>query len=496
MMDNFTDHKQSVKRADFGPDATGGSFIFWIPYSPNNMTKLPPVLPDPATDYFGMYPNERDKVLLSTMNFESFWAGSVGIVASKTAAAGWTLKSDKPRIQNRFQDILLNSTVGPLSGWVPFVSAGVSSFANVGKWIVEIERYTKNRNSRIKAFHHLSPRRCWITTDPERPVIYMDKMGGEHVLRSHQVMIFVDMPDTEEMTINSPTSAAVRAYDAILQLSTLKWYLYEKMSGRTPLAFHFLQGISDKTLETAITNAENEQNAKGARAYMGAVLSAIMGDSQLNLVTVPLAEIPDGVDVDQIRKYAHLEYSNALGEDPTRLDPQLIGNRQLGGGTQAKFLDLKTRQGGLQVVLKQDFTHEVMQLLRDEKITFSFDEIDLLDDQARADVSKTRAETRKIQVESGEIDTTQAANLAVDAGDLPPEFLETDETLTDVITDADQPVDKIETDIESDDIPEMLEDDLGITEKQIDPNNLDEINELLTAQYPESVAIYEGLRNG
>lgn len=493
------DHKRSVKSADIGKDATGTNFLFWVPYTPNTISALPPTLPDPSKDYWGMWPNERDKILMSTPAFESFWAGAIGIEASKFASAGWALKSDKPRVQERFQNILLNSTVGVLSGWVPFAAAGYNSIANTGKWFIEIERYTKNRNSRIKAFHHLSPRRCWLTTDPAIPVIYLDRRGAYHEMKSHQVMIFVDMPDPDEDTMNSPMSAAVRAYDSILQLSALSWYLYEKMTGRRPLAFHFLQGVSDKTVQTAIANAQIQADAEGVTSYMGAVMSAIMGDTPLNLVTVPLAEIPDGVDIDQIREDAHLTYANALGEDPTRIDPRLIGNRQLGAGSQARILDLKARQGGLMVVLKQDFTHKVMQLLRQEKIQFAFEELDLTDDQARADVSQTRAETRKIQVESGEIGTVQAANLAVDQGDLPPEFLPEDETERDVLTDAEQPTEKKPVNgtekplvkVNPDDLSDILD-----TDKQIDPDDEVEVAELVEQEFKSAQDIYERLTSG
>lgn len=495
------DHKQSVKKADIGKNTSGTNFVFWVPYTPNTISQLPPRLPDPAQNYWGLWPNERDKILMSTVYFESFWAGAVGIEASKFASSGWALSSDKQRIQERFQNVLLNTSVGVMTGWVPFASAGYSSFANTGKWFIEVERYTRNRNSRIKALHHLSPRRCWLTTDPEIPVLYLDLQGSFHDLKRHQVMIFSDMPDPDENTQNSPLSCAVRAYDSILQLSALKWYLYEKMTGRRPLAFHFLQGVSDKTVQEAIENAQASADEVGVTSYMGAVMSAIMGDTQLNLVTVPLAEIPDGVNVEELRTYCHLEYANALGDDPTRLDPRLIGNRQLGAGAQARYLDLKARQGGSIVMLKRNLEHEILKLLRQEKIQFAFEEYDLSDEQARADVAQTRAETRKTQVESGEISTGQAANLAVDQGDIPPEFIPADETEHEILEDSDQPIDRgqeqeqMRVEIASVETTPEITEELEETEKQINPDNEKELEELIQNQLPNAEKLYEELKN-
>lgn len=472
----LTDHKRSVKRSDIGSDSQ--VMNFWLPYgSQSSVAQLPPHLPEPSV-HFGLIGNERDKVLMSTVYHESMWGSTVGIVASKFAAAGWQLNSDKPRIQERFQNILINSTIGSIAGYVPFAAAGMASYLNTGKWIVEIERYTSRAGSRIKAFHHLDPLRCWLTTDPATPVIYIDRMGAMHELKSHQVMVFMDMPDPTESNMNAPLAAAVRAYGAIVKLSALNWYTYEKMSGRRPLAFHFLQGVNGKTLEDAIENAQATADADGISSYMGAAMAAIMGDVPLNLITVPLAEIPDGVASAEIRKDAHLVYANAVGEDPTRLDPQLIGNRQLGAGAQSQVLDQTVRQGGSMVTLKANFTHSILQLLRDEKIQFAFEHVDLRDEKLQADVSKTRAETRKIQVESGEIIAVQSANLAMDSGDLPAEFVPTDETMTDTLTDDEQPTEKLQT-----------------AEKEIDPAKPDEVESLIAAEMEAAQKKYSELEN-
>src|SRR3970282_846355 len=57
-------------------------------------------------------------------------------------------------------------------------------------------------------------------------------------------------------------------------------------------------------------------------------------------------------------------------------------------------------------------------------VTFRFQEQDIQAEQEEAEVKKTRAETRKIQIESLEISPVIARQIAADDGDLKPEYLE------------------------------------------------------------------------
>src|SRR3972149_3518047 len=125
MANQALDHKQSVKHGEFGKgNGAGGVLVYWVPYSPDNSPALPPVLPDPpAFPQYGLWPNDRDRVLMSTVYFESMWAGTVGIEASKFAASGWELESNTPRKQALVQEWLLNSSVGGLAGWGALASA-------------------------------------------------------------------------------------------------------------------------------------------------------------------------------------------------------------------------------------------------------------------------------------------------------------------------------------------------------------------------------------
>jgi hypothetical protein len=186
-----------------------------------------------------------------------------------------------------------------------------------------------------------------------------------------------------------------------------------------------------------VKGAQHDATAKGMTSYMGAAIGAFMSKEPPALVTIPLAELPDGFDPEQERKDAYLRYAGALGIDLQDLQP--LSGQGLGTGTQSIMLDEKASGKGL-AAFRQDFTHKLNEFILDDKTTFGFNENDLRDQKARAEVSKLRADTRATMIQSGEITPEQSLQMAVDADDAPREFLATDGTSFEDLSDTEKPV--------------------------------------------------------
>jgi len=326
----------SVRKEDFSHD---GSLLFMVPFYPQSGARVK-ALPDelPAAERWGYY-SRRDMTLLDTVYHESMWADAIGIAVSKAAAWGWEIESTIPLRQKRAQSLLLRgTTAGVFRGWVNFVSAHLRSFLLSGLAVVEVERASAAYTSQIVALNHLNPLRCIPTDDPQRPVQYVDVKGNVHTLYDWQVMAFPAMPDPVG-ELNLKFSAAERAYKAIKLLAAIERYLYEKVSGKRALALHFIQGITSRHLEQAIKSSEEEQAMKGMYSYMGAACVPIPGDIPAQLLTVPLAELPDGFDAQALRDDAYIKYANAIGLDPNDIEPRVAQSRNLGSGAQARLRD-------------------------------------------------------------------------------------------------------------------------------------------------------------
>lgn len=423
----------SVKR-----ETSEGNVQFILPHWPFGIEQvLPPKIPQPT----GGYMQPRDRILLSAPRAESQWASAVGIGIAKLASLAWEIESDIPLRRKRTQEWLLNAGAGyGVFGWIPFISMSLGSYLATALSYIEIERATPANGSKIINIHHLNPLRCRLTGDANKPVNYLSKDGKVRSLRWHQVMVLVDMADpTENEDWSLGFSATERAYNQIIKLAALETYVYEKISGQRPLALYFIGGAIQNQVDNAIETARADATQRGLQSYMGSVVQSVISDVPLSLVTVPLAELPDGFNAAEERERADLVYANAIGLDPQDLNPALVGRQGLGStGNQSTVLAGKEKGKPL-AVYRQQLVHNLNQLALDDKTLFTFQERDLEDQALEASNAKTREETRKMQIETGMVTSEQAVNLAVDDQDLPREFIEEDVTGGEIISDTDKP---------------------------------------------------------
>lgn len=425
--------KRSVASGD------NGLIQILIPWYGEGTPALPPRLPISGSQMFGFW-RERDRILLDTPRYEAQWASAISIAIAKSASMSWEVDSEVPMRRKRTQEMLLNAGAGMgIYGWVPFLSVGLRSFLTLGYQVVEIERATAARGGRVLALHNLNALRCRFTGDNKYPVHYMDGEGVVHRLPWHDVMIMVDNITFMTGGYSALESAAERAYPQIVKLAAIETYVYEKVSGRRPQAIYFVGGATSGTINDAIQNARTDADRKNLSVYMGAAVVPVMGDVPVSVESIPLAELPDGFNPEQERNRADLIYANAIGLDPQSLNPQIVGRQGLGStGNQSQVLENKEKQSGL-AAWRQQFMHQINQMALDDKTTFTFKENDIRDRIQEAEVRKVGAETRKTQIESGEITPEQARNLAVDHDELPVEFITEDATAGDTITDTQKP---------------------------------------------------------
>jgi 2'-5' RNA ligase len=221
----------------------------------------------------------------------------------------------------------------------------------------------------------------------------------------------------------------------------VKQYFAEKATGRRPLAIYIVGGMSTELIEKGLNAAQDGASSRGIVSHMGATVIGNANPLQPTIATIPLAELPDGFDQQKHEELTQIRFANALGIDPSELNPRLIGNRQLGAGSQSQVLDDKQESKGL-IALRQ----KLLAFLNDTDrwhllpggVTFAWNERDFNDQQIKAGTAQTRATTRAAQIASGEISADEARQLAVDAGDLPETFISIDRTDEETLTDEDK----------------------------------------------------------
>lgn len=420
--------KKSVTANDYADQPGGGVYLFAVTAWPTVDTALPP-------DLHGLSLRDADIVLTSTIDQESMWAGAVSIAITKVASLSWEVQGDIPLRVKRGQELLQAFDAG--RGWVCGISKVLQDFllTNNGTFI-EIVRQSGSLNSQIIGLIPLDSLRCTRTGDPERPVVFRDLKGREHQLQSYEVMDFADMPSNRASMFGSGKCAAHRAYKSIYKLSSIETYLGEKVTGRHPTVVHFIHGLNDLQLRSILSTAQSDADARGAIAYMGAILATVPAGNEVSTASVPLTEFPDNFDRQKETDIAILAFANNLGLDVQDIQP--LTGRALGTGAQSEVLDSKAKGKGL-MAFRQQFTHGLSQWVLPDLTTFLFVEKDWRDKNLTADYNQKVETYVSDSVQQGIIDGPKGLQLLVDENIYPKEFLPVDTTPDTNLSDEEKP---------------------------------------------------------
>jgi hypothetical protein len=420
--------RHSVTRDDHDA-AAGGVFFVMLAGPLGTPARMP--------EYWSA---ERDFALAATVRMEAMWGSAIGKAITKQAALGWQVAdTNDSELRTKRAQALLHLAEGG-QGWVTFIGKHLRNFLTTDNGaFVEIVRASGAPGSKILGIMHLDSHRCTRTGDPERPVLYRDLKGAEHILRAHQVLMFADMPDPSESYRGVGYCAASRAWPTIKKLTGMETYVTDKLTGGRHTAIQLVSGISQKQLTAALATGDAQQQASGAVVYRGVlVVPGVDPSVPPQVATIPLAEVPDGFDAKQERDNAYVIYANAIGIPVQDIQP--LSGQGLGTGTQTIILDEASEGMGLAAWRKQ-FEHLVNEYVLPETTTFAFSTNDIRDQKAKADVQSTRAATRKTMIESGEITAPEARQIAADAEDIPREFLVEDLTAGGTLSDSQKPID-------------------------------------------------------
>ena len=438
--------RKSVTRDDYSDTPYSSAGLFFM---------VPSALSGPA--YAPLPPwwsVQRDFVLRGTVHRESMWADAIFKAITKTASLGFNVEDseDSKLRTKRGQDLYLTALAGMHRGWVPFLSMHLRDFLLTDNGaFVEIIRASSAAGSRIMGIAHLDGARCTRTGDPDVPVLYRDRLDKWHEMRWWQVMTFADMPDPSETWNGVGFCAASRAFLTLAKLAALEQYMYEKAAGDGATELSFIQGIGPEQLSSAVLTADGEQKRKGAVYYKGKIVTAVMGGtgSSLEVVNIPLKNVPDGFDWKQERDNAYLVYANAIGMPLQDLQP--LSGQGLGTGTQTIILSEEAEGQGL-AAWRDQWVHQNNAYILPETTTFVWsNKHDVRDQKQKAEAQNAQADVIVKLIGSpqapGVITAEQGLNLAADWDLVPQEFLpvEGDATPGGSLADDEKPADALPT---------------------------------------------------
>ncbi len=410
--------KHSVTEDDVMEYQGKGVINFVMPYfwATPRIFSLPTDLPP----YWSF---QRDVTLRSTILHESFWASAVAIAATKVAAQSFDVKGDIPARVKAAQRMMVQWGG---SGYVPSQEAGMLDFTCTDNGeFHEVVRVSSSAGSKILGLVHLDSLRCQRTGDPNIPILFRDLKGGLHEMHDYQVINLVDMPDPGYSWLGVGHCGAERAYNQIYKQAGIDRTLSEKVTGSGAHQISIVNGMGSKQLNDLIATADSEAKAKGLQYYLGTILAGVMGDAPAKFETLQLRGLPENFDRKVELDIALLAYANALGLVLTDLQP--LSGQGLGTGKQAETLEDKSR-GRCIASRNKQLTHLLNEWVMPDAVTFYFHERDYRDELQQATVANTRETFRASLIATGEITAAQGLQMAVDADDVPREFLPVDST--------------------------------------------------------------------
>lgn len=429
---------------------------------------IPSLLSQPGYSDLPFYWSwQRDVVLSNSTHKENMWSAGVARFASKFASHGWTVKDseDSKRRVAASQDLLLDADGG--QGWILFAVPCAIDLATTDNGVfirirrandevisVPTPRYVSSYDpsqafdevkvtrsspgARITGLYHMDSLRCQRTGNLAYPIRYQPLYGAPQLLRWDQVLSYADQKSPRAELCGVGQCAASRCYETISTLAALRRMIHEFVAGKGATKLAFVQGISEKTLQSVIEAGEMSAQARGLVYYLGTILGAIPSDTPISVVELLLKQLPTGVDFKQLLDDSYLIYANNLGLAVSELQP--LAGQSLSGGSQAVvLLEQQRGAGALPMFLKwweQTFSRRILPATTE----LSFDnEHDLRDQKAHADVRLVRAQERAARIQSGEITPAIARQLAADDKDLPDELLAADATAGGQIADDEKP---------------------------------------------------------
>jgi len=366
----------------------------------------------------------RDRQLREFFPQEYILSSAVSSAAVRNATFEYVLKGP-PRTVKACQYMLSNANLG--MGWEDFiVQFSLDLYNQDSGAYIEFIRAQDDESAPIIGINHLDSARCYQTGNPEQPVIYIDKDSKQHKLKWYQVKAVFEVPAPIESSagpfLRRQYSVMTRALAAAQIIKDVTTYTGEKVGGRHDRAIHLLRGISADKVRAAMSQGQLNADERGLLRYMIPIMvSSIDPKAEVSHDTIEMASLPDSFDLDVTMKWYIAAVAMALGIDYQELAPLPGGG--LGTSQQSEILHMKTRGKGPGMFQKL-ITRLMNYTILPANVEFSFHEQDLDAESQRVGMAKTRAETRKLQIESSEITAEAARQIAVDQGDLTEELFQ------------------------------------------------------------------------
>lgn len=270
---------------------------------------------------------------------------------------------------------------------------------------------------------HLDAGRCTRTGDIDFPVKYTDTKNHAHKLSWWQVITLEDMPSPQEDMNGVGFCAVSRILRAAQILRDIAVYKAEKVGGRFAGRVYITTADVD-AISDAVLQAKQRGDQQYLSRYMPPIIAqAIHPDKPISVESIDLASLPENFDEEQSLIWYITELALGAGVDYTYLAP--LPGSGLGTASQVETMARQTKGKSSRLFMEMFEFKARYHAILPKDVEMKFIETDAEEEETRDTAAQRRAETRSIRIKSKEITPEIARQIAVDQGDLEPEYMET-----------------------------------------------------------------------
>ena len=270
---------------------------------------------------------------------------------------------------------------------------------------------------------HLDAGRCTRTGDIDFPVKYTDTKNHAHKLSWWQVITLEDMPSPQEDMNGVGFCAVSRILRAAQILRDIAVYKAEKVGGRFAGRVYITTADVD-AISDAVLQAKQRGDQQYLSRYMPPIIAqAIHPDKPISVESIDLASLPDNFNEEQALIWYITELALGAGVDYTYLAP--LPGSGLGTASQVETMARQTKGKSSRLFMEMFEFKARYHAILPKDVEMKFIETDAEEEETRDTAAQRRAETRSVRIMSGEITAEIARQIAVDQGDLEPEYMET-----------------------------------------------------------------------
>lgn len=368
---------------------------------------------------WGTVPTLRDRQLRAFLTQEPFTFSAISTVIARNIGLSWKLDGPSKLVEIT-QDMFHRAQFG--QGWETWGAKTGYDYQGQDKGAVtELVRDEDNPNAPVIMFNQLDAGRCWNTGNPQVPVLYQDRLGRWHGMKWYQCLTISEMPVSHETLYGLQYCSATRVLTISQILRNILRIDEERSGGRWSRALHILSGIKKEAIEDALKEKQEQADALGLLRYiLPSILTTTDPNVDPKLVTLSLMNRPDDFKLDEYLKWYLTAIAMGLFVDYGELAP-LPGN-QLGTSAQSVQMHKKSRSKGV-AIWTNKLEHQFNFFgVVPRSVTFQYDDNDVDEDAARADVFLAYAQGFQALMGQGAIDAEGALRMLIDVGLIPQDI--------------------------------------------------------------------------